>query len=43
MITSESLQNFSHDYLNLACPPKSHNFIDIFPILHNDTNIPFLI
>ena len=31
MITSESLQNFSQESLNLACPPKSHSFIDSLP------------
>ena len=44
MITSESLQNFSQDYLKRACPPKSHNFIDIFPLfIHNDTFLDFVV
>lgn len=30
-MTSESLQNFYQDYRNRACPPKSHNFIEILP------------
>jgi hypothetical protein len=31
MMQSESLQYFSHDSLNLLCPPRSHIFICIFP------------
>lgn len=41
IITSESLQNFYHDYLNLVWPPKSHNFIDTFPTYFSI--LPFLI
>lgn len=33
IITSESLQNFYHDSRKRACPPKSHSFIDILPVI----------
>jgi len=35
-MTSESLQNFYQDPLNLLCPPRSHNFIEILPIFMLD-------
>ena len=42
IITSESLQNFSHDSLKRACPPKSHNFIDILPAITIITTFLYL-
>lgn len=33
MMQSVFLQYFSHDSLNLGCPPRSHIFIAIFPFL----------